>query len=63
MVAPDRRGRPPLRIDWRKSGVTLPPAGAALAAICRFGPRSFVVMMGVHLLGTPPSHGQTEETP
>nr|WP_245319253.1 PAS domain-containing protein [Consotaella salsifontis] len=29
MIEPDRRGRPRLHIDWRESGVTMPPAGTA----------------------------------
>ncbi|MXO84429.1 PAS domain-containing protein [Altererythrobacter aurantiacus] len=29
MDPPDRRGRPWLRIDWRESGVRMPPAGVA----------------------------------
>ena len=28
MTEPDRRGRPRLHIDWRESGVTMPPIGA-----------------------------------
>jgi PAS domain S-box-containing protein len=29
MLPPDRKGRPKLHIEWRESGVTMPPPGAA----------------------------------